>query len=201
MSKRSLFSFNVGDFIVAPDNALLPGYNAKVIYKSTVPMGFTEGQLVKIEYGNGLIEHYDCSEEDVMVEPVTDVEDAEVRVKNILLTYFIKVKPTPSEVVKGIDISMPVGWIPDPLLNVEKIDGFLPADGRAIKKTDYPELYSAIGDLYSVERKKIYHTPTLLERVKKLFKIKYKPTFYIVEIKNCTSDEFRLPDLRAHFIK
>lgn len=38
------------------------------------------------------------------------------------------------------------------IIKYEDREGFLVPDGRAIKKTDFPELYAAIGDRYTAPR-------------------------------------------------
>lgn len=195
MSKRDLFSFKVGEYIIAPENALFPGYNALVVDKATIPMGFTEGHLVKIEYGNGLVEHFDCSHEMILVEPIED-PFTENKPNNISLKFIIKSEPDEH------DAYQPIGSIPEGgYIGRAVPKGWLECNGATVKKEDYSELFSVIGNNFSVERKVCYHPITTVERIKKFFGIKYIPRTYTIEIGKCSDDEFMLPDLRGEFFK
>lgn len=124
----------------------------------------------------------------------------EVRPRNITSKLFIKVKPSPEHIVCGYDLNLPVGFIPDPCINVEKMEGYLPAEGQPLKKEDYPELWLAVGDAYTQTREIKEFPLNEIEKVKKFFGIKFTPRTYFVETRNCGENEFRIPDLRSMFI-
>ena len=170
----------------------------KVIEKETIPYGFTEETFYRIL--NSLTNEVRVIENPDEIEvfhvlPWTDYKSAKL---------FIKVKRDTSidtDILKNNMISeFPIGVIhKDFFGKMEESEGWLFSNGRAIKKEEYPELYSVMGDTYSIEEK-IVETPTLMERVLNGFVGRIlKPK--TIKQRNCGEDKFRIPDLRGRFLR
>lgn len=198
MQKVDLWSCQVGDVVLSSIEEDF-SQRAQIIAKEVIPSGFTETHLVRLETADGLTIEVDCSTKNHSVILLS----REGRPVNISLKIFIKVKEVEGE--KHSDRNslfyLPLGTITYPMVNVEDIAGYVIADGRTFKKEEWPELYSAIGDEFSLNREIKEFTPTLIESIKKLLKIKFTPRTYFVVTRMCGEDEFRIPDFRGQFIR
>lgn len=74
------------------------------------------------------------------------------------------------------------------------VDGCLPCDGRALRKEDWPALYTAVGDVFS---EKLITVPIAQKWWQRLFRLKVKTK--IVPNPAYNESEFRLPDLRGRY--
>jgi len=198
MEKIDLWHCSIGDQILYRREDQLLGDKVTVVDKATLPAGFTELQLIKLRTQSGEMIEVDCTEKSYTVTLLR----RNGRPINVSLSYIVKAKPTESQVVHGIDISTPIGYIPEGgFFGKEIPEGWLLCDGEAIKIDEYPELFEVIGNHYSDTREIKHFTLTPFEKIKKLLGIKFTPRTYTVETRSCSENEFRVPDLTGYFIR